>query len=317
MADVAAPAPTSQSQIGTSAPYARRKITLTFQLGAGNFRGTGANKVTIEGLRVHFQATQVNMPSPSQAVIRVFGLTLEQINQLTQAGTQFYVPANRQNEVLVQAGDWNGGPLTTVWKGKIYEAYPEFNSMPETAFVILANPAFDLQLTPVAPISFPGTVQASQVFQQIAQQAGITVVNNGVKGTFQSPYFPGNVWQQLRKAVQAANCFAWFDGANNRLVLYPKSGGTSQAPLKTISPATGMIGFPEFMHARIRLRVIFDPSLQAVGPSYTVQVNSQLTAANGPALVNQVDYDLESENPGGSWEMIVTAVPLAVAQQTA
>jgi len=121
--NVAAKAPTSQSQIGTSAPYARRKITLTFQLGAGNFHGTGANKVTIEGLRVHFQCSQALTPAPSQAMLRVFGLTLDQINQLTKAGTLFTTPGNKSNFVTVQAGDW-GGTLTTVYRGEIFEAYP-------------------------------------------------------------------------------------------------------------------------------------------------------------------------------------------------
>lgn len=313
--NVTAPAPTAPAQTlqtGPNAPYARRAITLTFQLAQGSFSGSGgANTVTVQGLRVHFQCAQVNMPSPTQATIRVFGLTLSQINQLTRAGTLFNTPGNTQNNILVQAGDY-GQSLTTVYKGVIYEAYPDFNSMPDTAFVIIANPAFGAQLKAVAPTSFAGAVPASQALQQVAQLAGVTLENNGVNATLQSPYFPGTPWQQMLKAIQSANCFAFYDGQAGKLAIWPKSG-SRQGPTKMISSATGMIGYPEFMQARLKIRMIFDPSLQGIGPGHVTTVQSQLQAANGSAIISQVDYDLESEMPGGPWEMSILAIPQKAA----
>ena len=66
--------------------YAVRAIDLTIQLGTGSFGESGANTLTLSGLRVIAQLSTVLMPGASTAVIQVYGLPLSLINQLTTAG---------------------------------------------------------------------------------------------------------------------------------------------------------------------------------------------------------------------------------------
>src|SRR5438309_2052157 len=106
-----------------TAPYARRKINVFFQLGTGSFGGGTANVIKHTGLRVIAEITLAVLPHPGQAVLQVYGLTLSEMNALTVAGLTI---RNRDNKVLVQAGDDQSG-MTDVFNGTIVEAYPDFS----------------------------------------------------------------------------------------------------------------------------------------------------------------------------------------------
>ena len=90
----------------TQSPYAERAITLTFQLGKGDFGGSGADTLTIAGLRVVVHVELVLLPGTGVGIIRVYGMTLNHMNALTQAGLVY---AARKNYVAVQAGDAQSG----------------------------------------------------------------------------------------------------------------------------------------------------------------------------------------------------------------
>lgn len=284
-------------------PYARRIISLTFQLGEGSFGQSGFNELTLTGLRAIVSVSQAVTPTPSQAYIRVFGLTADHINSLTRAG---YSYQSRANYVAIQAGDADSG-LTPIFNGTIYEAYPDFRSQPETSFVIIANPAAVIQLQPVTPVSFPGSIAASTALERIMKPTGFTVENNAVTVTLASPYFPGTVWQQMLSCVRAANAFSHYDPVNKLVAIWPKNGRRTGGTTPTISAANEMINYPEFMHNRVKVRTIFDPTIR--GPGHPIIISSSLKSANNTWILDQVDYNISAEIPGGPWEMTLTAHP--------
>jgi baseplate hub protein gp41 len=308
-------APTSTENRSTIvAPYAARVINLTFQLGTGSFGETGANQLTISGLRVIVHIEFANAPTTGNAQIRVFGMTLDHMKQLTSAGLVYAV---KQDSVLVQAGDAITG-MATVFNGIIIEAYPDMRSQPNGSFYIFASPGGIIQLKPVKPNSFPGAVQASQVLSVLAQQAGLSLVDKGVKAVLASPYFPGTLWDQIGNAIRAADCFAYLDGINKKLVIWPKqsidmsSGGTV-----LIAPETGMIGYPEFQKNNIRVRTLFNTAIQP-NVSMIFQVKSQLSTGkygtqifgSGQFIAINQTYDLASQMPDGPWEATIEGYPV-------
>ena len=208
--------PASQ-QTPAPAPYAQRIIVLTFQIGT-----TGA-QTQIKGLRCFVQVAQAITPTSGQAMIRVLGLTLDQINQLTKAG--LYFQTNNNNYVTVQAGDVVSG-LTTIHQGVIYEAYPDFQQ-PESAFVIMTAPANVLQLKPVPPVSFNGPTPVATALTKILQGSGFSLENNGVNAVLSNPYFPGTVWQQALSAIKAADAFAYLDPVKKVLAVWPTGGAAA------------------------------------------------------------------------------------------
>jgi len=291
-----------------TSPYARRQLNVTFQLGKGSFGNSGYDTVTFKaptpgapGMRALVEVAIANLDQQPQGIIRLYGLTLDHINQLTKAGRTYDV---RNDKVMVQAGDV-GGTLTTVFSGTIIEAYPDFREMPNVAFQVRAVGGAEINLKPVEPTSFEGSVSAGTALGQIAQKCGLTLENNGVNAVLSNPYFPGAGITQINRAVKAANCFGTIDSTNNTLAVWPKDGSRSGGPVK-FGPDNGMILYPEFQQTQITVRAVYDPKL-IVAPGKTITVDSELTAAEGEWTVSLIALSLAAEMPDGPWEMVVTA----------
>ena len=256
------------------------------------------------GLRIAAQIELATLPNTGPAHIRVYGLSLSHMNQLSSAGLVYKAA---KNSIVLTAGDDQSG-MATVFKGNIIEAYPDFSEAPEVFLAIFATPNNLIQLKPVKPNSFPGATSASVILGQLAQQAGLQLENNGVNTMLASPYLPGTVWQQINTIVRAADCFAHVDANNSTLAIWPKNGSRSQTgDTFTISPENGMISYPTFQEVNMTVRTLFDPVLATAQPGKVINVKSQLTAANGSWTISKIDLNLESQEPGGPWEMSILA----------
>jgi hypothetical protein len=303
-----APSPPAVSALQT--PYAVRKIDLTFTLGTGDFGAVGQNQLIVTGLRVHAHLQAVVFPMmTSIAILRVYGMTLDHMNQISVAGLLWQ---GRQNYVQVRAGDDVSG-MTTVANNLIIEAYPKFDGgADDRHFYVFAQGAGGaIQLKPVPPTSYPGSVPASQVLQTLASQIGWTLDNKGVNAVLQTPYLPGTVWQQIKAAVRAADCFAYMDSVNKVLIVWPKTGGTPPAVSVIVSPQNGMINYPMFQKTQIIVRTLFNPSVAVGIPGQSLLVRSELAAADNAKLqINMVTHELATQTDGGPWETIIIGNPI-------
>lgn len=277
-----------------TAAYAPRAIDVTIGL-------AGSSSVKLTGLRVEVVVENVTLPSTGIATARIYGMTLDRMNALSKAG-QVYEAQN--NTILIEAGD-QGAKLTPIFRGIVIEAYPDFRSQPEVSFYIMATPTSIAQLKPVSPTSFSGGTQASVAFEKIAQAAGWKFENNAVNVAFQSPYFSGTAWTQLLSCVRAAGCFAYFDSMQNTVAVWPKLGNRTGAAV-TISPESGMKGYPSFQAKIVTVPTLFDPRPRI---GQLINVKSQLKAANGQFTCVNVTHDLASQTPDGPWETIVSGSP--------
>jgi hypothetical protein len=289
--------------------YVVREIDLTFQLGRGPFGGTGFNQVKLTGLRVLAKITTLlnntTVAGGLAAVLRIYGMTLDQMNQLTVAGLLYKY---KDNLVLVEAGD-AGAKKTTVFNGQIMEAFPDFTEAPNSAFVVSAITGRKIAMKPVAPVSFQGPTSAATVFQQIAQNSGLNLENNGVNAQLSSPYCAGTAMSQIAATARAADCYAHLD---EPVILAKNSNRGGDVPV--ISPATGMIGYPSYEQIYIIVRTTFDPAVKFSG---LIQVNTggQLLQADGLWKVVFLDYNLASQMPDGPWEMTIKGVSQTTGKQ--
>jgi hypothetical protein len=87
-------------------PFAERIILPTIQLSTGSFGNTGNNTITLGDPGIPYGTPRCVMtvdlaphPSPGMMVLQVYGLTLDQMNQLTIAGLVF---DGRQNRLIPQ-----------------------------------------------------------------------------------------------------------------------------------------------------------------------------------------------------------------------
>lgn len=297
-----------------AAPYAKRRIRLTFRLGKGSFGQSGFNSVVVSAdvkranaLRIQAIIENGGMPNPFSAIILVYGMPLSQISQLTEASFNW---KESPNSVMVEAGDDTG--MTTVFNGQFFKVTPRFNNGPNTAMEVLANAGYKIQMEPVSPTSMQGGVSIDVILERVLKPTGYKLENLGVRATLSNPYLFGTSMEQIMAVIRAAGCLGALDTANGVLRIWPTGGYSPSGDPPLISPATGMIGYPEFDYNTITVRSMFDPTLR--GPKTSAEVGrlfkleSQIDAANGLWQIQQIDYFLVSEAPDAPWEMTIKAI---------
>jgi hypothetical protein len=279
--------------------FTRKRIDVTVTLGQGQFGDSGANTVTLSGLRVHAGIQAFGGDAMPQAQLRVFGLPLAMVNQLTAIG-----PINSgimfRNSVLVAAGDDESG-MQTVYSGTIWQAWGEFQGMPDAPLNITGLGGLAAALKPADALSYVGST---------AQTMGLAFENNGVSVQLSNPYLPGSALQQVRACARAANIYFAID--RGTLAIWPKVGTPSQPAARggevpLISPATGLVGYPTFSSNGLGLTTLFNPQIK---PGGVVQVESSIQVACGQWIVMQVQHSLQSETPNGQWFTQILGVPL-------
>ena len=270
----------------------RRHLTFTFQLGTGSFGESGANTVTVEGLRASASVTKAGGVSMAQATIRVYGLTLDLMNQLSTLGKPLVTARNNRIAVAASSDD---EPAATVFQGIISDAWVDMAGAPDGVFEVSAHTGLIEALKPVEPISFPGSADVATIMAGLATKMGYMFENTGVTAQLSNPYFPGTARMQAEACARAAGINWILD--NQTLAIWPKdSARGALAPL--ISPATGLVGYPAHTANGISLTTLYNP---AIVFGARVQVDSVLKPAVGVWTVFKVAHDLESETPDGQW----------------
>lgn len=282
--------------------FAEKEIQLTIALGMGQFGDTGANTVTLSGLRIKAEIQQFGGDAMPQVQLLVYGLPTSMINQLTTIG-----PINSavmyQNSVLIAAGDV-GSALTTIYNGTIWQAWGDFNQSPDAALNIAAVGGLAASLKPVGATSYPGSADVGTIMRSLASLAGLSFVNHGVSVQLSNPYFPGTALAQIRECAQAADIY--FTIENGALEIWPKGGARSTPSVPVISPETGMVGYPTFSSNGLMVTTMFNPSVVIGGQ---IQVQSSVKAACGTYVATQISHSLASQTPDGEWFTHILGVP--------
>lgn len=273
-------------------PYAKRKIDVTFNYGRGQYGEERGEDVTLSGLRVSASIVALTGAIQAEAHVRIFGMPLAMINQLT--GTGPGALEIRSNSLMITAGD-EGGAMSTAYRGNILRAFGSFRNAPEVAFEVLGLGAGFDAIKPVAPRSYKGTVDAADVMADLAKQMGLAFENNGVSVMLSNAYFSGTAWEQVKACGEAAQIY--YTVSLGKLAIWPRTGYRAGAPIK-VSPATGMVGYPDFSSQGLVLTTLYNPDMEL---GRQVDVTSDITVACGVWNVYSVVHTLESETPNGQW----------------
>lgn len=285
--------------------FVRRLLRFTFQLSQPQgqprtFSGTQSNTITLSsGLRASAHITKAGGPSMGTADLRIYGMSLSLMNQLSTLGMRIQqVP---RDIVTVEAGD-EGGTLSTVFIGNVTNAFSDFTSAPDVPFVVSAHVLAANSAISVKPTSFNGTVDAATVLSGLATQMGLHFENNGVKVQLTNPYYPGTAREQALRCIEEAN-IDWNSGENGVLAIWPKNGSRGGS-IPLVSADTGMIGYPTYTAQGIALRTVFNPS---IGFGSKIKVQSILEPASRTWAVFGLTHDLQSKIIDGQWESTILA----------
>lgn len=285
-----------------SGSYVQRQISVTFVLGPNADPVTGkatsqpvfaagSNTLTLSNLRASAHVVAAGSVIVSLH-LRVYGMTLAQMNQVTTLGKQ--PVAIKQNKVSVSAGDKVNG-MSLIFVGTIIEAWVDFEGAPDVFLQVVGQVAAYASVFPVPPSSYKGSADAAVIMQNLATQMGFQFENNGVSVLLANPYFSGTARQQAEECAQHANINWVVD--RDVLAIWPKTGSRgSRIPL--ISPTTGMRGYPTYTSVGMILTTLFNPAI-AFGTK--VKVESDLKQATGEWVVYSLSHSLESLKPNGEW----------------
>jgi hypothetical protein len=283
--------------------FIKREISLTFTKGAGTgvFATTGTNQVTYEGLRVQCDIAQSSNLTFGQAQLRIYGLTLPQMQEISALNRYFMslLPV----ELTVWASD-DQGVMNLIFDGQVMLSQIDMNGQPDSAIIIVAQAGILTALQVDAPATYPGAVSHLDVLESLAAQAGLAWNPNGRAVTLNSPYLPGSIRDKIIRCATMADV-NWTI-ALNTLTVWPHYGTINGTPGKLytgrvplVSPETGLVGYPTYSaNSGITVKSIFNPQLQIAGMA---NVQSQLQFANGTWQIFNIHHDLESQMPNGRW----------------
>jgi hypothetical protein len=276
--------------------FVQRALGFTFTLGTGSFGESGSNTMTLPpGLWATAQIQKNGTPSMNRATIRIFGLSLSIMNQLSRIGV--LPTAVRNNLVTVTAGN-AGGNMPLAFAGYIQECWPDFSNPTEAALNVSAFTGLFHQMKPALPTSYSGSVDVATIMGNLAQQMNYTLENNGVSVQLTNPYLPGTARMQALAAADAAGIYVVFDDDNGVMAILPKTGSRNGAA-PTISPTGDMVGYPTYVGpGQIAVTDEYNPQLRFMG-NVVVQ-NSIVGGANGTWRITGLAHDL-STLPDGPW----------------
>lgn len=299
----------------TSIP--ERRVSLTIKLAQdtqtnqpSTFAESGGDTVTIDGLRTSVRIVNSGAPADSRAQVKIFGMTPSLMNQLSTLGLVFnLVP---KNTITIQAGDDEIG-ISPVYSGTIFYAYGMYEQQPNVPFHFECLPIVADAVAPAPVSSFKQATKVADIMSGLARQMSYGFENNGVDGTLPPSYFSGTLPVQIQKVAEAAGIkYGFFNG--NKLAIWPKGGNRETPNVPTVSPATGMIGYPCFTQQGIIVRTLFNRdisfgSLIRVESSVLAATAAAQPQANFPTqwAVNKLDLALDAFMPGGQWEMTIYA----------
>lgn len=277
--------------------FSQKIIKVEITPGAGSF-----SPVDTQGLRTTFHCISVGAESMTEGDVIIYGLPLSVQNQISTLGQTG--SSKNKDQITVYAGDTQNG-LAMIYKGGIYAAFSDFQGGPNVPLHITSVSGQAQVGIKIPPTSINNkSADVAQMFSKLAGQMGLQFEDNGVKSKLAYPYFAGDAHAQMQQLARASNIHAVID--RGKLAIVPKGGNRKQFTA-TVSPTTGMVGYPSWSSVGIKLKVLYSPTQNwAVNGNVIVQ-GSSITPANGTWIIMRLEWSLQSNTPSGQWFVDITA----------
>lgn len=258
----------------------------------------GSNSVTLSGSRISVRIQNSGTPNGSNAQVDIYGLTPSLMNELSTLGMVFQLIP--QNTLVIRVGDQTAG-LATVFIGTILSAIGDYNQAPNVPMHFECQAGLINAVAPFKASSYPMPTDVGTIMSGLAHQMGYGFENNGVSVTLPPSYFSGSAEDQWQKVAKDAGIKAEIvpgEAGSLVLAIWPK-GGSRGGAAPSVSPTTGMIGYPAYTQQGLLVKTIFNPQIAFGGK---VNIQSSLPKATGTWIILRLDHALDSLVKGGQWE---------------
>jgi hypothetical protein len=271
--------------------FTRKKIDLEITLKEGTFGETGTSTVRLSGLRVSADIAKAGAIAMNNSSIRVWGLRQSMMNELSTLGVM--MGTQIRSSVILYAGDDNG--MSLVFAGDVTHGWAEYQSAPDVPFSMIVQTGQLANMKPAPALSYKGAKDVADIMAELAQRMGVKFERNGVSVILNNPNFPGTDRAKAAAAAKAARINWKID--DDTLAIWP-ADGARQGDVPTLSPNTGMVGYPRFNQEGLEVTCLYNPALRF---GAQVKIQSSLPPACGAWNVMRMHHTLEAEMPGGQW----------------
>ena len=269
--------------------FSVRQIDLQFTSANGTI-------LDLKGLRV---TAIINNPGGNNAFgqlqLRVYGMTLGQMNEYSSTGANLVAVQNQS--VTVLAGD-QGSTLSQVFSGTLISSYIDLSGAPEVCLVCAAVAGYYSKAAPSAPNNYTGSVNAEDIIAALAKSINFTFMNNSknpAHAVVQNQYLSGSIVEQMQTVARNAALPLAIE--NNSVIIWPNNG-TRDDVVIDVSAKTGLVGYPSYWEAGFIVKTEFNPST-LIGR--TINLTSQLPKANGKFPIQNATHELSTLTPDGPW----------------
>lgn len=291
--------------------WSQKLISVSVQLASGSgtnqpitwspVSGVTGGLQTFSGLRASARIWNAGSPVNNTALVKIWGLTQAQMNQLATLGIAFNILP--LNIITVMVGDGTA-PLSTVFQGTIRSAYGDYEAQPDVPMTFAALSGIGASLGPAKPNGWKGTASVATMMQTIASALNLNFENNNVTNTLKGESVEGTLIDQANRIAADAGISWSISGGT--LAIWPFGGSRTilSGTIPVISSSTGMIGYPAYTQQGIIVKTLFNPLIQFGG---LINVQSTLPQATGNWAINKIDHALDSQVRNGQWMSTIFA----------
>lgn len=274
--------------------YSEKLITVEFKL------YNQKEPVRLSDYRCALSMSNAGGRSQSQIDLSIFNVNQD----LTQmiVGQGFSTPRITNAVVSVLAGAAN--EQTQIYQGTIYDAFVDYNQMPDVPLRIKSTSTYFYRVKPVAPNSYINGVDVAEVIKGLAKACNYTFVNHGVSVILKDMYLCGSAIEQIMDCVDAADIGCTI---HNGVVEISRKGDFLSDVVTEISPETGLIGYPTVTNSGVLVNMVFSPKLRRLN---RVNIKSGNKAANGLFTIRTMEHNISTKTPGGSWLTSMLVFPV-------
>lgn len=277
--------------------FTKKRLQVMIRMDGDTFDGSdGKNTVILEGYRVSatIDLAGIGLAQANMAC-RIWGVPKALMDKIDTRGSKGDVNVVRKMGIKLAADD-GSGQYVDVYAGHVAYAFPDYNAAPEVPIDIHASAADFYQWDLPNSSSYKGEFSVAAAIEELAKSMDFAFENNGVTAKLSNQYVSGNTLNKIRTLAQASQTVCIVH--NRKVRIWPNGRGNG-APILTLSPETGLIGYPKWEYNGITATHLFN---QNIVNGTEVDLHTSIEAQKGRWYCHlPIRHMLDSETPGGKW----------------
>lgn len=256
--------------------YKTRKIDVTISLTGGSFTSdSNGNTLHISDAKV-IASQNINAGMSGYTMdASIYGLSESQMAIISGSGFRFNSRPGTTIRLKVDG--------TLFFEGVIFWARPDYNQAPDVPLQVQVFAQPTTFNDPITDTNIQGKVSLKTVLSTVAQKVGMSVGVCNVSFDFDGICLSGSAASQLQKIGDAVSPNRIFITWGYSTVNAYQEGVAIDDGIISLSPDTGMIGYPTFMEFGLFCSAIYNPKYEL---GKAVDLSTSVPNASGEYVIN-------------------------------